>query len=204
MSKPVRFTLTWTWGGAVTVESKRDSLLIDSLKRSGFTGIEGARIVCVFKGKVVIPEFSIQYLGIKNGDKIVVCAKKDQTRDRSKRFLESLKPTKKVAQQVVVSPDITEVAARLEHARINDLAFSSWEAMPDYPLVMNDLLKSQEEQHVEVVADDEIEITDITPATHINEDPLPNIFKYSQSSAHGMVKTEYGYNPKNCLAVTYT
>ncbi|KAK8875719.1 hypothetical protein M9Y10_005894 [Tritrichomonas musculus] len=96
--------------------------------------------------------------------------------------------------------NIIDQSRRSEISRLNDLAFNAWETMPEYPALLKEMLKNEEEEedikngqlstpqrHNQFQtsnigydfinhADDFKNSTVLNPANNINDQPLPNPF----------------------------
>ncbi|KAK8893454.1 hypothetical protein M9Y10_021876 [Tritrichomonas musculus] len=188
----------WTWGDSKIIKTLDTNVIGDVLTEEGFEEISGNRLIIVCNGKILEPYFTFAHYSIKNGMKLVMALKKLPTKDRSRKFLESLNMNK---QNAVSFPQTqqnensqAEVARMEEIARLTDLAYSTWEALPDCNLIMNEILSSQQEQAQEYIYEEEPIPTDITKADQIQEDPLPNFLDDLRVSSSGTLKSEISFS----------
>lgn len=190
MNNIIVIRVQWTWGESKIIKTFDSNVIGEVLSEEGFEELNGNRIIIVCDGKILEPYFTFKHYSIKSGMKLVLALKKIPTKDKSRRFLESLNK-----QNSVTSPQShqsernqAEIARIEEIARLTDLAYSTWEALPDCNLIMNEILASQEEQTQEYIYEEEQIPTDITKADKIQEDPLPNFLDDLRVSSSGTLK----------------
>jgi hypothetical protein len=169
--------LEWAWGGSKIVTAHNTDPLSDVLSLHGFTGIPGTELFIAHRGRLLSSSFSLSFHEIQNGDRVICYMKKLPTNEKSRKFLESLIPSRHVATQIFPAADTSETNRRTQNARMDDLAFSSWESQADCGKMMADLLQEQEEQSQEkATPEDEFEL-DLTDATEISDLPLPSLLR---------------------------
>ena len=146
----------WSWGGSKVVTVDANAPLGESLSRFGFipSSPENSQLIYACNGKALRGDLSFGFQGVKNGN-LIICHDKTirpKTSDRKRKFLESLKhrpmynyedeESKRFAKQTAK----IEEARRVEISRLNDITFSSYEMMIEYPMLLKDMLKSEEEE----------------------------------------------------------
>jgi hypothetical protein len=127
--------------------------------------------------------FTFHYHKIQSGDRLVCQLKRHPSKSPSERFRESLSPTKRVVCQVTPVTDPCAAQRRAEIARLNDIPYLGWETLPDFPLVMHDLLREQEEQNR--ARETFPGPTVVTDAMAVSESPLPNFFQPDRAFKYG-------------------
>jgi hypothetical protein len=138
--------LQWTWGSSKIALVHRTDVLTDVLTSHGFTATEGFDLFVAHQGRLLDGYFSLQFHGIKSGDRLVCVLRKLPSKDKSRRFLDSMTPPRRMFCQSTPVTDSSDADRRTEQARLNDISFANWESLPGLPAVMNDILKEQEEQ----------------------------------------------------------
>ncbi|OHS97307.1 hypothetical protein TRFO_36547 [Tritrichomonas foetus] len=137
------------------------------------------QLLFVYKGKILDGNFSFDYHKIKTGSTIICHLKnvKAHSNEKKMRFLESLKAKNNYSnifsQNELFQADfniktryyeylknreienekysnILDEARRSEISRLNDLAFSAWETMPEYPNILKEMLKNEEEEEAKL------------------------------------------------------
>lgn len=188
----------WTWGDSKIIKTFDNNVIGDVLSEEGFEEISGNKLIIACNGKLIEPCFTFAHYSIKSGMKLVMTLKKIPTKDKSRKFLESLNMNKQnsitLNQSHQAEKNQSEEARMEEIARLTDLAYSTWEALPDCNLIMNEILASQEEQAQEYAFEEENIPTDITKADQIQEEPLPNFLDDLRVSSSGTLKNEYNFS----------
>lgn len=197
MNNLIIIRVQWTWGDSKIIKTLENNIIGDVLSEEGFEEISGNKLIVVCNGKILEPYFTFAHYSIKSGMKLVLALKKIPTKDKSRKFLESLNMSKQnpitLPQSHQTEKNQPEVARMQEIARLTDLAYSTWEALPDYNLIMNEILASQEEQAQEYTYEEEPIPTVITKADQIQEDPLPNFLDDLRVSSSGTLKNDYSF-----------
>jgi hypothetical protein len=168
-------TVGWTWGGAKTIRTSSAFPILEVLSSHGFSDLADNSLLDAHRGRLVNPLFTFDHHKIQSGDRLVCLLKRRPDKSQLDEFRDNLSPTKRVVCQVAPVSDPGEAQRRAQIARLNDLSFIGWEVMPDFPLVMHDLLKEQEEQTRarEIFAG----ATVLTGAMTMSESPLPTFFQ---------------------------
>jgi hypothetical protein len=156
----------WHWGGSKVIRVSSASPISAALTAHGFTALPDTFLVVAHRGRSVSPQFTFRHYGVRSGDRLVCLLKRLPTREKSRRFLESLFPRKAAA-----APARADDGNAAQVARLEDLEFISKEAMPNFPAVLNDLLREQDSDEGDSY--DCIEPTVLSEADLIAEDPLP-------------------------------
>ncbi|OHT12486.1 hypothetical protein TRFO_17640 [Tritrichomonas foetus] len=190
--KHLRVIARWNWGGAQIIDALSSDQIGETLAEFGFSALAGTRLIIAHNGKVIDPSFSFGYYNTTNGSKFVLLLKKLPSKERSRKFLESMEKRDTI-QYFKVTRDPTEITRREEIARLNDLALMTWESLPDFPLIMKEIINSQEKQSAEswLVRNNNYE-TVIPESSKISEDPLPNLFEKEKVGAPGLFKNDFG------------
>jgi hypothetical protein len=176
----------WQWGGSKIVRTCASCPVSDVLAFQGFSPLENTTLLVAHKGHLVDPLFSFQYHNVQTGDRLVCMLKRLPSREKSSRFRESVSPTKRVVCQLAPISDPAEANRRAQIARLTDLSFLAWEAMPDGQLVMEDMLRQQERQ-----AKDRVGFagpTVVPESRGMSEAPLPNCFHSDAVLGSGVCK----------------
>jgi hypothetical protein len=165
--------------------------LSDILSSHGFAAVPGTRLCVAHRGRFLEDDLSLHFYHIKSGDSLICLVKQQPSTEKSRKFLESLSPVRRVVCQMVPLADSIEENRRAEEARLSDLSLASWEATTDFREVMKDLLEQQEPQKVHKEPEDQIRALDLTPATQISDAPLPTFFRASTIPHNGVIKSGY-------------
>ena len=176
----------WNWGGDKTIEVNSCDVIGECLETEGFVVPSNSDLFAAFRGQLISLRMSFSYYGMVDGSVIVLVMKKRKTHDRTRRFLESLKRKEPIV--TIVAPDPCLIARKEEMARLNDLAFASWEAGPDYPV----LIKGAGEMRRGRQAGDlsHREPTVIRQSSKICCDPLPLLRDGSERTVIGDLKSD--------------
>ncbi|OHS98264.1 hypothetical protein TRFO_35356 [Tritrichomonas foetus] len=219
--------IRWTWGGAKIVKFDASLPVKEVLIANGFEELPGSNFIIACKGKLLNPYLTFDAQDVKNGSTIIVNLKYQQTREKSRKFLESLQPkshsnfypfhhqpqnspklfSKSYFQQQndfnndflnssqPFKPEKNDDSKQIEISRLNDIAFSAWETVPEYPIILKEMLMSQEDESIAFHQRRKMHgenITYIETSEKICEDPLPNPFtKKSTNSIPGLFKSIY-------------
>jgi hypothetical protein len=151
--------------------------------------LEGSLLVVVHKGAVLQPLLSFQYYKIETGDRLFCLLKKVGTDDTSQPSNES-RDIDRFADQTVSCSRSPDAPLQREEARLADLSFSNWEAMPDFPGLMNDLLDEEEEETSDPLPEDEFSETVVPDGAEMGSDPLSRRLLAPLLAIRGHVMTE--------------
>jgi hypothetical protein len=176
--------LTWTWGGSKIVSAQSTDILSDVLCSNGFVAVSGTELYVAHRGRFLDISFSVGFHELKPGDRLICHVQKLPSKDQSRRFLESLTPSRRFVSHMSPVTDLYEANRRTVNARLDDLSFASWESLPDYRGMMADLLQEQEEQNSTDQSDDDLYQLNFTEATEISDQPLPSMF-HADGLGHG-------------------
>jgi hypothetical protein len=159
----------WSHGGGAIVHTTLFTPVSDALSANDFSAPDGHSLIVAHRGRVINPAFSFHYHGIVNGHRLVCMVAKPRRRIR--RFLES---SEGVASRFVAM-DRLELSVGRERARLRDLVFAHWEPIKEFPLVLSDLLREDEQMTEE---DKDTRWPTVVPhAGAMGERPIPAFFK---------------------------
>ena len=153
------------------VTTNTHDVISDCLAREGFGDIEGSVVVAAHKGRWLNTALTFGYYGISDGDRIVVAMKRPHVK-RSRQFLDFASRQRRADVTFKKPHDLAKLQ---ETARITDLAFSSWESMPEFQNLMKGILENdrrRREWFEETFMGNNPE-TVVKPASEICCDPLP-------------------------------
>jgi hypothetical protein len=157
----------WTWGGGVIARASPFSIICDVLEAHGFSGPAQTRLIVACLGRVIDPAFSFSHYRIPNGSTIACLLRRLPSRDKSRRFLDSLAPPPPDARAFEADPAFVR-----EQLRLTDLTFAAWDDDPATPI---DLLRQREEGMKEIIARAQLPapVTIVAATPTIGETPLP-------------------------------
>jgi hypothetical protein len=196
MNSDLVLSVQWNWGSPKIVRVRSTDILSDVLTSNGFIPMEGFRLFVVNRGRLLDEGFSLQFHEITTGDHLVCVLKRLPSKDKSRRFLESLTPARRVVCQTTPIADAAEADRRSEQARLNDISFAGWESLPALRVVMNDLLREQEEHDHGKLSDEDIYPTNLAESQGMGETPLPNLFHTDCMPANGIFKNGYEWSSR--------
>jgi hypothetical protein len=196
MDTDVVLKLKWTGGASKIARVHRTDVLSDVLTTHGFTAPEGFDIFIAHRGSLLGVDFSLQFHGINTGDHLVCVLKKLPSKDKSRQFLDSVAPARRIFPQYTPVTDSSDVNCSTEQARLNDISFRVWESLPGLPAVMNDLLKELEEQIRENPSSVDLCPANVTESREMSEAPLPNPFHTDSNPWNGVFKSSYEWGAR--------
>ena len=181
----VSVRVQWTWGEPIEVSLSKFQTVGELLESAGFSAPPETTLFAAYRGRILKPELSLKFYDIKTGARIVCGTKRRPSKRKSEQFLRLLNcPRGPVPAFARPNRDPVETDALDEFARLTDLSFASWEALPEYASIMKELLKEQEEQSDRRW---DVHLTVVKSEKRIGEDPLPKAF-HSDSSGVGACK----------------
>ena len=164
--------MQWNWGGEKIVKTNSFEVIGDCVSREGFVPFEGSRIFGACNGRAIDLDMTFSYYNIRNGSKVVLCAKRVPGRGSRRQFGEMRNQRRGVAEELFRRR--IDVARREEIARLDDLAFASWECETEFATMMKDMLKERKLwMHINRISnDDDRKFTIIEPAHELCCEPL--------------------------------
>jgi hypothetical protein len=123
-------------------------------------------MLVAFKGSIINTMLSFHYHNIKNGDRLVCCAKKSNAWKikRLDRWLSHF--SRRLASRIMDLDHNVEQAL----ARLQDQAFVRWENAKEFTILMQDLVKQEKDAHCD---EQPVERTIVPRSASICESPLP-------------------------------
>jgi hypothetical protein len=161
--------VAWHWGGSKVIRTSSTFPIYAALAPHGFISLPSALLVVAHRDRFVDPQFTFCHYAIRSGDLLVCALRRLPTREKSWRFLESLFPRRLPADP---ARDDDERSA-WQVAHLSDLEFMSKEGRSDFPVILNEMLREQDEEE----SDDTQEPTVLAAASKIAEDPLPRPYQ---------------------------
>jgi hypothetical protein len=171
----------WQWGGAKIIRTTADSPVCDAVALHGFAPVADTTLLVAHRGRLIDPLFTFRSHDVQAGDRLVCMLKRPPS-----RFRDLVSPTKRVVCQLAPISDPAEAGRRGQTARLTDLSFVGWEAMPMGHLVMVDLLRQQEKQ-----VKDKVEVsgpTVVTESHGMSEAPLPILVQSDAVTGSGICR----------------
>jgi hypothetical protein len=189
--------VAWSWGGSQIIHAHATDALSDVLASHSFSATNGSDLHVALRGCFVDTCFSLQFLQIHTGDHLYCLLKRQPSKEKSRRFLESLTPKPRRSPPAAIA-DRTDGNKRSQQAKLDDMAYAQWESRVDSRSVLTQILKQREDQTNDTQSDDETYVTELSQEGEISEAPLPHLFQSDGFATAGVLKAGYGWKP-GCL-----
>ena len=143
--QPSNLTLRIQWLGQEVkhVETNTFDVIEDCLAREGFTAAEGSIIFAACRGQQLKTHLTFHANEVANGSLIILIAKNPKPVRKHRQF----PPVSPRAQIIAEKRAVTEKyqrERRAEMARLSDMAFASWELVPQFTNVAKSIIQARE------------------------------------------------------------
>jgi hypothetical protein len=175
----------WSLGESKAIHARVSCQIGEALAEHGFSARDNATMLLVaYKSKVIDPAFTFHYYGVSSGNKLVCLTKELHSIAMSHRFLKSLKSSSLSHISTIAELRRTEDAMHTESSRIHDVAFLQCEMLPEFPLILKDLLPEDGRQWPPEMGDPVL-LTVVPQWSSICESPIPTAFHFDFFSLDG-------------------
>ena len=142
--QPSNLTLRIQWLGQEVkhVETNTFDVIEDCLAREGFTAAEGSIIFAACRGQQLKTHLTFHANEVANGSLIILIAKNPKPVRKHRQF----PPVSPRAQIIAEKRAVTENyqrERRAEMARLSDMAFASWELVPQFTNVAKSIIQAR-------------------------------------------------------------
>lgn len=161
--------MRWGGGKPKPISTTSDTTIYEVAEAHGFHEPDGFRAIFIANGKILAPQLSLQRNKINDSDVIYVYMKRLPVEKPE------LRPSPPLTREERWWQKNKHIAWQIqEFGRISDLAFASWETLPDFPKVLQKTLRIQEEMADAVRLDMyQGPPTVVKESKSISDEPLP-------------------------------
>ena len=164
----IEVRVRWANGDGTTVSLSKFDTVGELIARAGVPAPSGSRVIAAHRGRFLQDAMSLGFYGITSGSN-VICALRRDSETKPPR------PPCSLARDRFPNLELSRESKNVwdELARLSDLSFASWEALPEYGSIMKELMKEQEEQSE---GRWDVHFTVVKTEKRICEEPLPALF----------------------------
>lgn len=173
MQDKITFSLKWAKGSTIWIVAHACDTIGDILDKNGIPWNQQQHILIFYKGNRIHSELSFLYYQIPNHARLIICAV------RHHRALYSIQHNRTTPHErnVKLSPkSFADIKINTQYGRMMDLFLTKCDGRIHLELKIErqyDLQSQSNAAHNKCIQSKPM---DLTPATHISEDPLPTCF----------------------------
>lgn len=166
----------------------------ECLQREGFLDEEGATVIVAYQGRRLDTRLSFHFHGVTNNSHLVVLVKSPKRQRLPFRVFGSARRAQIMAENKEAIEKTRQIRRR-EMARLSDMAFASWEMVPQFANIAKAILNAQEKRESEMFSLAVEEPTVIAKADGPSTAPLPTLIESRPLFLGGIQATSVGINP---------
>lgn len=166
----------------------------ECLQDEGLVAEEGATVIVAYQGRRLDTRLSFHFNGVTNNAHLVVLVKSPKRQRPPFTVFGSARRAQIMAENREAIEKTRQIRRR-EMARLSDMAFASWEMVPQFANIAQAILSAQDKREREMFTFAAEEPTVVAKADGPNTAPLPTLIESKPLFLGGIQTTSVGISP---------